>query len=202
MASAIAPSGLQTSKSGRARELSAELKILLLQGLEAKAFERDTIDAIISEITAIGSRVDPALLSSGPWQAVYTKNSQPLWEKQGKYIPSSLVTNRAWQDYDVAGGRVVNVGQIFGDKIWVSVEGAVSEQSASDLTPKYYNADIEKGALNVFGAKVPLPIQGTGVAKLLYQDSNLRVFESLRESESEWEEEGLLVVQMPIDSVP
>ena len=40
------------------------------------------------------------------------------------------------------------------------------------------------------------------VAKLLYQDANLRVFESPKESESEWEKEGLVVVQMPIASVP
>ena len=28
-------------------------------------------------------------------KAVYTKNSQPLWEKQAKYIP--FIKNRAWQ---------------------------------------------------------------------------------------------------------
>jgi hypothetical protein len=40
------------------------------------------------------------------------------------------------------------------------------------------------------------------VAKLLYQDENLRVFESPKESESAWEQEGLIVVQMPIETVP
>ena len=139
-------------------------------------------------------------MSSGPWQAVYTKNSQPLWEKQTKYIP--LIKNRAWQDYDLEAGRVENLGQIFGDKVFVSVQGSVSEQSAGDMTPKYYTADIERGSLNVFGLTLPLPIQGKGVAKLLYQDANLRVFESPKESESEWEQEGLIVVQMPIASVP
>ena len=93
--------------------------------------------------------------------------------------------------------------QILGDSVFVEVAGAVSEQNPSDArTPKYYNADIEGGALNIFGARVPLPIQGKGVAKLLYQDANLRVFESPKESESAWEEEGLLVVQMPIGDVP
>ena len=139
-------------------------------------------------------------MSSGPWQAVYSKNSQPLWEKQTKYIP--LIKNRAWQDYDLEAGRVENVGQIFGNKVFVSVQGSVSEQSTGDMTPKYYTADIERGALNVFGLILPLPIQGKGVAKLLYQDANLRVFESPKESESKWEQEGLIVVQMPIASVP
>lgn len=59
---------------------------------QAREFDRNSIDAIISELTTIGSK---AFLSSGPWQAVYTKNSQPLWEKQAKYIP--IVKNRAWQ---------------------------------------------------------------------------------------------------------
>ena len=139
-------------------------------------------------------------MSSGPWQAVYSKNSQPLWEKQTKYIP--LIKNRAWQDYDLEAGRVENVGQIFGNKVFVSVQGSVSEQSTGDMTPKYYTADIERGALNVFGLILPLPIQGKGVAKLLYQDANLRVFESPKESESKWEQEGLIVVQMSIASVP
>lgn len=84
----------------------------------------------------------------------------------------------------------------------MEVEGAVSEQSPSNRTPKYYNADISSGTLNLFGARVPLPIKGKGVAKLLYQDSNLRVFESPKESESEWEQEGLIVVQMPLGTVP
>eukprot|EP00802_Teleaulax_amphioxeia_P021644 Tamp_22014.p1 GENE.Tamp_22014~~Tamp_22014.p1 ORF type:complete len:257 (-),score=51.55 Tamp_22014:342-1013(-) len=197
----IAPSGRPArSAPQRASELSAELKKLLLQGLGGQDFDRASIDALISELTAIGSRVDGALLSSGPWQAVYTKNSQPLWEKQAKYIP--FIKNRAWQDYDLQAGRVENVGQILGDKVWVSVQGSVSEQSTSKQTPKYYNADIQRGALNVLGVAVPLPIQGKGVAKLLYQDANLRVFESPKESESEWETEGLVVVQMPIASVP
>ena len=131
---------------------------------------------------------------------MYSKNSQPLWEKQTKYIP--LIKNRAWQDYDLEAGRVENVGQIFGNKVFVSVQGSVSEQSTGDMTPKYYTADIERGALNVFGLILPLPIQGKGVAKLLYQDANLRVFESPKESESKWEQEGLIVVQMSIASVP
>lgn len=93
---------------------------------------------------------------------------------------------------------VVNVGQILGDKVFVSVEGAVSEQSTSDRTPKFYTADIDQGALNVLGLRIPLPIKGRGVAKLLYHDANLRIFESPKESESEWEQEGLVVVQMPL----
>ena len=118
-------------------------------------------------------------------------------------------------------------------------------QDTSNTTPKYYNADIERGALNILGTRLPLPIQGKGVrmgldrggglelavgvcfrhqaltytfnflapflappsvvnqvAKLLYQDENLRVFESPKESESAWEQEGLIVVQMPIETVP
>ena len=93
---------------------------------------------------------------------------------------------------------VVNVGQILGDKMFVSVEGAVSEQSTSDRTPKFYTADIDQGTLNVLGLRIPLPIKGRGVAKLLYHDANLRIFESPKESESEWEQEGLVVVQMPL----
>lgn len=52
--SVLAPSGIQAAKMQRARDLSAQLKTLLLLGLRAKDFERTTIDAIISEITAIG----------------------------------------------------------------------------------------------------------------------------------------------------
>ena len=37
------------------------------------------------------------------------------------------------QDYDLAEGRVVNVGQILSNYIWVSVQGAVSEQVTSFL---------------------------------------------------------------------
>jgi hypothetical protein len=108
VASVIAPGGGMKGKD--AVELSTRLKELLLEGLETKDFDRTGIDALISEISGIGSRVDPALLSSGPWQAVYTKNSQPLWEKQAKYVP--FIKNRSWQDYDLAAGRVKNVGQV------------------------------------------------------------------------------------------
>jgi len=52
--SVLAPSGVQAAKMQRARDLSAQLKTLLLLGLRAKEFERTAIDAIISEITAIG----------------------------------------------------------------------------------------------------------------------------------------------------
>jgi len=52
--SVLAPSGIQAAKMQRARDLSAQLKTLLLLGLRAKEFERTTIDAIISEISAIG----------------------------------------------------------------------------------------------------------------------------------------------------
>jgi len=187
---------VKAADSSSAAEMSGNLKRLLLQGLEMREFERQEIDELISALSATGSRVDPALVSSGPWQAVYTKNSTPLWEKQSKYIP--FVKNRAWQDYDLRIGRVVNVGQILGDKVFVSVEGAVSEQSTSDRTPKFYTADIDQGALNVLGLRIPLPIKGRGVAKLLYHDANLRIFESPKESESEWEQEGLVVVQMPL----
>jgi len=191
-----------TQSQLRASELSAELRDLLLQGLQNKAFDRDNIDGLIGELTRVGrgSKVDALIFSSGPWQAVYSKNSQPLWEKQAKYLP--VFKNRAWQEYDLAAGTVVNVGQIMGEAVFISVEGAVSEQSLSDTTPKYYTADIQRGALNAFGLRFPLPIKGKGVAKLLYQDSNLRIFESPKESESEWEQEGLIVVQMPLASVP
>ena len=233
--SVIAPSRAQRST---AAQLSDQLKQLLLQGLETKDFDRAAIDPLIAQVASIGCCVDPLLVSTGPWQAVYTKNSQPLWEKQAKYIP--FVKNRSWQDYDLAEGKVKNVGQvqssvpflsvkltlrlsiplslsvklmlrfsillcalqILGEAVFVEVQGAVSEQSPSDRTPKYYNADISSGTLNILGAQVPLPIKGKGVAKLLYQDVNLRVFESPKDSESEWEQEGLIVVQMPIDTVP
>ena len=41
-----------------------------------------------------------------------------------------------------------------------------------------------------------MPISGVGYQRIVYIDKGLRVFESIS-SGSQWEQEGLVVVQMP-----
>ncbi|EKX38422.1 hypothetical protein GUITHDRAFT_115394 [Guillardia theta CCMP2712] len=154
------------------------------------------IDSLIAQLVRSGSSWDAELLSSGPWLALYTQGKPPRWQRQAQWLP--WARNVASQDYDVGGGRVRNRGEIWGSRVFVTVEGELQElQPERTFTPKMFQAGIQSGTLHVLGLEIPLPIRGRGFAKLLYLDRNVRIFQSPKESESEWEEEGLVVVQVP-----
>eukprot|EP00586_Coscinodiscus_wailesii_P009438 CAMPEP_0172521822 /NCGR_PEP_ID=MMETSP1066-20121228/292796_1 /TAXON_ID=671091 /ORGANISM="Coscinodiscus wailesii, Strain CCMP2513" /LENGTH=332 /DNA_ID=CAMNT_0013304783 /DNA_START=136 /DNA_END=1134 /DNA_ORIENTATION=+ len=51
------------------------------------------------------------------------------------------------------------------------------------------------------GNDVAIPIQGTGTVRVLYADPRLRIFTSLGNTDSRWEETGLTVIQVRIDLV-
>jgi len=66
--------------------------------------------------------------------------------------------------------------------------------------PTDYLATVTKASFNLFGKSLDLPVKGTGIARLLYADPNLRIFVSV--TENDWEQTaGLKVVQVRIDLV-
>lgn len=56
-------------------------------------------------------------------------------------------------------------------------------QGQTKQTPVEIEASVERGALHVFGFKLPLPIKGSGFVSLAYTDGKaVRVFRSSRGS--------------------
>ena len=55
---------------------------------------------------------------------------------------------------------------------------------------------VDEGSITVAGNAIQLPISGKGYLRVLYNDENLRIFSSPRDSPDRWEEAGLIVVQV------
>jgi len=167
-------------------------------GLSTQGDGARDIDSLIAQLVRSGSSWDAELLSSGPWLALYTQGKPPRWQRQAQWLP--WARNVASQDYDVGGGRVRNRGEIWGSRVFVTVEGELQElQPERTFTPKMFQAGIQSGTLHVLGLEIPLPIRGRGFAKLLvcsflilslpplvtclqYLDRNVRIFQSPKES--------------------
>mmetsp|Transcript_5632 Transcript_5632/g.7725 ORF Transcript_5632/g.7725 Transcript_5632/m.7725 type:complete len:352 (-) Transcript_5632:432-1487(-) len=79
-------------------------------------------------------------------------------------------------------------------------DDSLSSSTSMAKCPIDYLATVKKGSFNLFGKSLDLAIQGTGIARLLYADPNLRIFVSV--TENDWEQTaGLEVVQVRVNLV-
>lgn len=176
---------------------SYELQQLLRTG---NCPNRARADALIQEIVALKAPFDVATLGGGLWQAVYTKGAVPKWERNARFF--SFLRNIAGQDYDIGTSRVTNYGEILGRSAYVTAEGRFKETDASmQHCPKDYDVFVERGALHLGPLRIPLPIKGRGYLRCLYADPHLRIFVSPEDSPGKWEDQGLVVVQLPMTAL-
>ena len=70
--------------------------------------------------------------------------------------------------------------------------------------PVDYVATIEKGTIVLFNNEIDLKVAGTGIVRVLYADSNMRIFVNVDDEENidtQWEQDGLRVVQIRKDLI-
>lgn len=60
---------------------------------------------------------------------------------------------------------------------------------------------VERGVVQVGGLSFGLGIKGVGRQRVLFADGNLRIFQSLANTAGGWEEQDLVVVQIPETSL-
>mmetsp|Transcript_46670 Transcript_46670/g.116944 ORF Transcript_46670/g.116944 Transcript_46670/m.116944 type:complete len:262 (-) Transcript_46670:11-796(-) len=193
--------GKEASPKGPpAAAVSRELQDLLIEGQRSggdlSEEQRARADELVTTLAASPVRWDPALLGGGPWRACYTKGPEPKWKALTRLLP--FAKSRAYQDYDTATQSVTNVGEVLGDALKVQAFGTYKEFDAKTTTPKDYEVTVTRGEFKLPGGlSFGLSISGVGYQRVQYADANVRVFESINTTPTEWEREGLVVVQVP-----
>lgn len=141
---------------------------------EARASE--LVDALIASELPF----EESLLGGGPWVVVYTRGALQLWKatwQTGKLL-SGNPGNEASQEFDPAGRNALNKAEYWGGSVYVTAAGTYEPLGDSAVMPMAVRADITGGSLHLFGVDLPLPIRGSGVFEVAYQDDTLRVFRS------------------------
>ncbi len=160
--------------------------------LTAPPLDASRLDALIDVLAA--KRV-PCEIGGGLWRAAYTRGETPRWR---------IGSNVAGQAYDQRRGLVVNYGELLGPSLHFAAQGSFSaREPRSSRCPKDFDVSVESGGLVVLGR--PLfsdAISGPGALRVLYVDSDIRIFETLRDSPNQWEARGLQVVQVREELFP
>lgn len=198
-AAALVAAGANVAINAGLRSRSRELRELILDSSGA-GLNKARIDELIQELAAAKAPFDAKAFGGGLWKAAYTSGATPKWERNAKFVP--FLRNIAGQEYNLDSMQVVNYGELVGRNVFFSAQGSFSETDVSVRNcPKDYDVFVEAGAVNVLGAELPLPIKGRGYLRCLYADSDVRIFTSPNDSPDKWEEEGLVVVQIPMADI-
>eukprot|EP00929_Paragymnodinium_shiwhaense_P114478 TRINITY_DN82887_c0_g1_i1.p1 TRINITY_DN82887_c0_g1~~TRINITY_DN82887_c0_g1_i1.p1 ORF type:complete len:281 (-),score=39.25 TRINITY_DN82887_c0_g1_i1:213-1055(-) len=178
-------------------QVSEELQGILAEGGDV---DKTYVNGLIDELIAAKVPFNVNYFGGGLWRAIYTKGKQPKWERNAKLLP--FVKNIAGQDYDPSALAVINYGEVLGPAMHFTAEGRFEEVDKTvTRCPKDYDVFVESGGITAFGLRIPLPIKGKGYLRCLYADEGCRIFVSPEESPDKWEEEGLIVVQMPMSKL-
>ena len=166
--------------------------------------DRARVDELVSTLVGEKDRpFDASVLGGGLWAAVHTSGPVPRWEKYSRLLPK--LRNVRGQQYTPTGdgvGEVLNYGEIAGPALYFSATGTFRENDAGAAHfPKDFDVDVESGGLTVLGLRVPLPISGAGFLRLEWADESMRIVSSPRASPDNWEESGLVVVQMRVSEL-
>jgi hypothetical protein len=183
------PTTLFRGPVGRA---SKELKSTLLKGFGNRLAdgERARVDGLITELRDARVRWDPRVLDRGLWCVAYMSGTQPRWSVGGR--------NLAGQQYELSRGLTTNYAEVLGPSVSLIARADLREaNSRQPCCPKDFALEVTSAAVQLSGLTLRVPIRGRGVARLLYGDEGVRIFISPAESESGWEEDGLIVCQMP-----
>ncbi|KAL4451569.1 hypothetical protein ABPG75_007231 [Micractinium tetrahymenae] len=176
----------------------------LLEQLSSERPDTAVVSEACDELMEACVPFKEADLGGGPWQVVYTRGPL-LWQLwQGGTNASARGRmadpggNKASQNFDPSTRRVVNRGELLGPAVTVTASGSYepvpgetggSSSSGSSgggsgsaartagRCPVLVRASIEGGALEAWGARLPLPIRGSGLVEVAYLDSQgLRIF--------------------------
>ena len=167
--------------------------------------DRARVDELVSALVGEKDKppFDASVLGGGLWAAVHTSGPVPRWEKYSRLLPK--LRNVRGQQYTPTGdgvGEVLNYGEIAGPALYFSATGTFRENDAGAAHfPKDFDVDVESGGLTVLGLRVPLPISGAGFLRLEWADESMRIVSSPRASPDNWEESGLVVVQMRVSEL-
>ncbi len=135
----------------------------------------------------------------------------PIWEQT-----SLKASNIKGQQYYVRNDfqqSVINYSEVWGPSVTILAEGVLTplkempkEDSRSlRKLPDVFKVDATKISASVFGVELNFNIEGSANLVVLYADPRIRVFVSPLASETvvgNWEEAGLVVVQVRGDLVP
>ena len=135
----------------------------------------------------------------------------PIWEQT-----SLKASNIKGQQYYVRNDfqqSVINYSEVWGPSVTISAEGVLTplketpkEDSRNLRTlPDVFKVDATKISASIFGVELNFNIEGSANLVVLYADPRIRVFVSPLASETvvgNWEEAGLVVVQVRGDLVP
>lgn len=184
----------------------------LVQQLSSPRPDTAAISEACDELMAACVPFREADLGGGPWQVVYTRGPLlwQLWQGGTSGAARGRVArpdgNQASQDFDPSTRSVVNRGELLGTAVAVTASGSYepvqgeassgggggpaggggwSRRAASGRCPALVRASIEGGALEAWGARLPLPIRGSGLVEVAYLDpQGLRIFRAINGSVS------------------
>ena len=173
----------------------------LRDALIAGESDMSTLVPLVEDCAAARVPFRAELLGDGElWRATsIVRGEIPRWERNARLLP--FLSNRAGQAYslDRAGGTVVNYGEVLGRALYFKAEGSFQSAASSSggRCPQDFDVTIQQGGF-VLGGKqfVSDAISGPGYLRVLYLDSDIRIFESPKDSPDRWEEGGLVVVQV------
>eukprot|EP00617_Octactis_speculum_P023549 CAMPEP_0185759430 /NCGR_PEP_ID=MMETSP1174-20130828/18170_1 /TAXON_ID=35687 /ORGANISM="Dictyocha speculum, Strain CCMP1381" /LENGTH=269 /DNA_ID=CAMNT_0028439765 /DNA_START=86 /DNA_END=892 /DNA_ORIENTATION=+ len=165
------------------------------------------IERLIADLSETEAPFNEAEFGEGLWVARYIlppgggAESNPRWLTLANYLP--FLDNLSGQKYQVSPARtVLNYSEIVGQRLWIAARGSFSvADEAQDRCPKDFDVLITSAEINLLGVRLPIPVSGKGLVRVLYSDASLRIFVSPNDTPDKWEERGLIVVQIPAAAV-
>jgi hypothetical protein len=98
----------------------------------------------------------------------------------------------------LAQGRTTNrYADVAGSALCLVAQADLRALDGASSCPKDFELEVTSASVRFGTFGVSVPIRGHGRARLLYGDERLRLFLSPKESESGWEQDGLVVCQIP-----
>jgi hypothetical protein len=152
---------------------------------------------------------------------VLPNQSPPLW-KLLSFVPEQTIAGQQYFE-DGEALRVVNYSELLGPSVHLRAEGTFQTNRTQNANkgpfpwlsfgqqfsprkecPDDYTVTVTQVSLHLGSFVWKLPIQGSSVLRVLYGDSDLRIFVSPQDTEStvgDWERRGLIVVQVRNDLI-
>lgn len=182
------------SKRSKPSTLSQELQTLAAKNFLGigSAESRFRIDELIDELVQLRAPFATADLAGGLWVSSYNRGArEPRWRTLATALERPGPKNLSGQSYDVDEGTVLNYSEVLGQRFVLTARGTFRPAAApSQRCPVDYDVQITGGAICFGGAPtaetspwaVQLPINGPGFLRVLFADTNARIFVSPSDS--------------------
>lgn len=208
---------LALSSSKRSKSIRDNLLNVILEN------RNDELRSLVQDLLSSRRHTyDPNESLLGPFYCsiVLPDQPQPLWKRLSLTPGQTIAGQQYFRDGDIY--RVVNYSELLGPSVHLRAEGTFHQAATQTkkgpwfdfrnmqrnqikkLCPDDYFVTVTQVSLHVGNFVWKLPIQGTSVSRILYGDSDLRIFVSPQNTDStagDWEQEGLIVVQVRNDVI-